>query len=87
MPYPTHSLELSKEESRRPTSNFGKMKPFLLQVFKIFSNLRENKINATSDHLVRLVGIADQLGDSPIVWFITFLPCLQHLCVLDHWEI
>ncbi|KAG5632068.1 hypothetical protein H5410_003785 [Solanum commersonii] len=42
-------------------------------------------INAAVDHSARLVGIVDLLGDSPIVRFIAFLACLQHLCILDHW--
>ncbi|KAG5632069.1 hypothetical protein H5410_003786, partial [Solanum commersonii] len=39
------------------------------------------RINAATDHSPRLVGITDQLGNSPIVWFIAFLACLQHLCI------
>uniref|UniRef100_M1DC22 Uncharacterized protein n=1 Tax=Solanum tuberosum TaxID=4113 RepID=M1DC22_SOLTU len=33
------------------------------------------------------MGIADRLGNSPIIWFIAFCAFLQNLCVLDHWAI
>lgn len=45
------------------------------------------KINVAADHSAILVGLIDQLDDSPFILFITLYSYQQNLCVLDDWEI
>lgn len=50
-------------------------------------HLQCSENNVVVDHSTKMVGISDQVGDCPFVQFIAFHFCLQHLCILEHWEI